>query len=545
MLPLWIALAGAAPVPDGEPAAGVASTTLLRDARHAGAAPIRVVVQAAPKVELAALVRRIAAIPDAEVEAASSGFVQVVIPGDRLGALAAIPGVARVRHPYYARTKEAAKSRFTSEGVDLTGAEGWHALGLRGDGRRVAILDVGFSKLNRRFGGQLPPRRDVDRNFDGAYRFTTHGTAVAEVVHDMAPGASLALYDFQTDVQFFEACDRMLANGETIVNASIGFDNLWHADGTSPWTRKVDELAAAGVLWIAAAGNEADIYWVGTPTDADGDGWLELGGTENLPIEAWEGDVEVRLRWDEPMGGASMDIDLYVGADTDAEAYDCGAGIDTQQGAEDPLEVVRCTTPDGDRTSVSIKDLSGRAVAEGVTLFVYVASGRLDPAYRTLERSLTLPGDAAGAISVGAFDVSAGELAWYSSHGPTDDGRLKPDLVAPSHVVTKSERPFVFTGTSAAAPHVAGAAALVAQAHGGADAETIRAFLLANTRDEGPQGPDPAWGAGMLTLGEPPAGWEAHAVEAGGCGCASSPTSGAVPGLLLGLLALTRRLRRG
>ncbi|MFZ1753621.1 MAG: S8 family serine peptidase, partial [Caldilineaceae bacterium] len=62
-----------------------------------------------------------------------------------------------------------------------------------------------------------------------------------------------------------------------------------------------------------------------------------------------------------------------------------------------------------------------------------------------------------------------------------------------------------FSGTSAAAPHVAGAAALVKQAYPQASPAEIRAFLQGRALDVGAAGRDTQTGVGRLWLGTPPA----------------------------------------
>lgn len=84
-------------------------------------------------------------------------------------------------------------------------------------------------------------------------------------------------------------------------------------------------------------------------------------------------------------------------------------------------------------------------------------SAKITPA--TVAGSVGEPATARSALAVGAVDVESDELAPYSSQGPTDDGRIKPDVAAPTRTRSDaySRR---YTGTSAACPHVAGFAAL-------------------------------------------------------------------------------------
>jgi len=83
------------------------------------------------------------------------------------------------------------------------------------------------------------------------------------------------------------------------------------------------------------------------------------------------------------------------------------------------------------------------------------------------EGSLEDPAHCEKVITVGAIEhdvYNVGTLWSDSGRGPTMDGRVKPDIVAPSNVLTSLGTEFV--GTSAAAPHVAGAIALYIDAFG-------------------------------------------------------------------------------
>jgi subtilisin family serine protease len=119
-----------------------------------------------------------------------------------------------------------------------------------------------------------------------------------------------------------------------------------------------------------------------------------------------------------------------------------------------------------------------RLVSTG--LIVVAAAGNdgyLDPersggsaeGYRSI--SITDPGNAQGVITVGATHRDSPHtygVSYFSSRGPTGDGRIKPDLVAPGEKITSTvpdDGLKAMDGTSMAAPHVSGAAALLIARH--------------------------------------------------------------------------------
>jgi len=453
-------------------------------------------------------------------------WVQLSVPYEDLATLASWRCVTRLREPHRARPREV-----TTEGYEAMFQQDWHAQGATGRRVDVAVLDVGFSGYEQLLGTELPS--SVQTSFLSAAGVDAHGSAVAEIVHDVAPRADLTLMSFSTDVEYLAAIDELGESRVELVNGSVGFDNLWHADGSSPYTQAVDALVTQrDILYLAASGNENERYRVGALTAAGSDE-VAIGGQSPVWVASQGGWVDVSLRWSEPMGGSGTDLDLEV---YDETGNLCGRGLNRQAGSDDPYESVSCHAGS---SWAAVYVVANSHDPAGLTGFLYSYYG-LDEADASGERNLTLPGDTVDGLSVGAVDLpDLQSVAWYSSRGPTDDGRSRPHLVGPAAVSTSS---YVgsFSGTSAAVPHVTGAAALVL----GADKRRmgpaeLRDFLVDSTFDIGPAGADEESGAGFLLLSDIP--WR-------GCHCSHGGAPGArhlLLGLLLAPWALLSRRRRG
>jgi hypothetical protein len=346
-----------------------------------------------------------------------------------------------------------------------------------------------------------------------------HGAAVVEVLGRLSPGVEVWTAPIADELDLLEAMAAITALQPDLVVASIGFDNVWPADGTSPVARAVDALVdETGAVWVAAAGNERGRYRRGAVTDQDGDGLLEVDGEEALPLRAREGELAARLRW----AGApptALEVELV-----DLWGQRCAAAVRPAPTAPVVDLISGC---DGDQVTLALR----AAAAPTAALVVYAPGGLADAAP---SHELTVPADAARALAVGACAqrdaapaAPGAPLGWaaapYSSRGPTEDGRLRPQLCGVDGFASTSLGG-AFRGTSAAAPVVASLLALQLDARRRSDPAAV---LRGAAVDAGPTGADTGSGAGRAWLGSPP------------CGCGGGAPAGI--SLLAGLVALARR----
>jgi hypothetical protein len=424
-------------------------------------------------------------------------------------------------------------------------------LGINGSGITVGVLSDSASAARIAAliaTGDLPPGTASLPGQDGptsANGGTDEGAAMMEIIHDMAPGANLIFATaFTSEISFANNIIALQAAGcKVIVDDVSYFNEGAFQDG--PIAKAVNQVTAAGVVYFSSAANSGNLT-LGTSGTWEGD--FVSGGpvTGVIAANGETGNVHnfgtlaspqlfdtltvatpfVQLKWSDPLGASTNDYDLFVvnSTGTTLKAF----STTRQNGTQDPYEIVFLNNGNtnfvaGDR--VVVVQFSGASRA----LRVDTIGGRLSIAtagatfghnagLNTVSTAATYWNSAK--TGTRPFTGPANPIEVFSSDGPrkifynpdgsaitpgnflfgTNGGTTlqKPDLTAADGNSAKTPGFNPFFGTSAAAPHAAGIAALVLSAKPGLTPAQVKAAMINGTVDNMAPGVDRDSGFGIV-----------------------------------------------
>ena len=189
---------------------------------------------------------------------------------------------------------------------------------------------------------------DVDVPNGGCRRGSgDEGTALLEIVHDVAPGAQLLFAGPADSFEMVEAVECLTAAGADVIVDDLGFfGEPYFQDG--PVAAAVRAAVQAGVSYHSSAGNEAEEHleqdFVATPGSTLHDFSAGAGDTTNTVVVPAGGRLTCILQWNDPFGGAADDYDLAI---LDEGLNVIASSTDVQDGTQDPIEIVEVTNQSG------------------------------------------------------------------------------------------------------------------------------------------------------------------------------------------------------
>jgi len=444
--------------------------------------------------------------------ASYGGLVSGLLPIDALDAVEGLAELAYVR-PSSFKTNA---GLVTGRGGPAMGADQARTtFGVDGSGVTVGVISDSFDCAGTQTAVDIA-NDDLPQNVvildDSGCPGTDEARGMAQVIHDLAPGADIAAHTaVGGQANFATGIIELAQIGcDIIVDDVSYFAEPYFQDGII--AQAVDTVVADRVSYFSAAGNDADQSY---ESDWRGSGFVGLGGGELHDFDPGpgvdptqtviipSGATLIGFQWDDPF----FSVSGAPGADADLDIYIVGGGaIQGVGGAPniglDPFELFVVFNP-GPPVAWELFIELFEGAAPGRLKYIYYEFGGTFTVGEYATDSSTVVGhpNAEGAAAVGAsawFNtpfwnpfVSSAVINGYSSLGGTDilvnefgnptlKKRDQPRIVAPDGVNTTffgTELGFPvpgtnepdgfpnFFGTSAAAPHAAGIAALMLDAY--------------------------------------------------------------------------------
>ena len=391
--------------------------------------------------------------------------------------------------------------------------------GVTGAGIKIGILSDSFNVKGAMAAdiaaGVLPANIDILE--EGPSTGTDEGRAMAELIHQVAPGASIDFYSADySEADFGAGIEALAAAGcNVIVDDVVYFDEPMFQLG-SVVDNAIDTVTSEGDSYFTAAGNEGEVYYQGTFSKETtklpgltGNYVVDNFGTAGspMPYETLNiphlDQIDIDLQWNQPFqsigtGHASVNSLAMVLYNSAGKIVAKAAVNDV---GKDPVQVLAFANTSTSTTyRLAIVD-NGGTVLPGTFKFVVMSGGTTitGPASQVAAGSVFGHALDPNANSVGAIAAAnaptlggSGAVETFSSSGPgqllfdSSGNKLasplsvgKVNFVAPDGIQTDVFNPFY--GTSAAAPDAAGVAALMLQAQPGLSPTQVTSLLTAST----------------------------------------------------------------
>jgi hypothetical protein len=376
--------------------------------------------------------------------------------------------------------------------------------GSTGKGIKIGVISDGVDHLSESISsGALNSQVAVLSNTVGG----DEGTAMLEIVHALAPDASLYFHDCGNNViAFNQAVDDLIAAGCNIIVDDIGWIlEPFFEDGVVASHIK-EVINSRGIIYVSAAGNSGSSHFIGQYHN-DGYNFNDFSsGTSSytksmyLSIEPGETAYAV-LQWNDPFNNSNNDYDLYLYDTADFTILDSSemeqAGNNSQ-----PLEYVEYTNNTNSTIEAEIDIYNYEGLAEPRMLNLYIYGNNYMDNVVSSNSIFGHPAVPEVITTAAIHTYNPTEITDYSSQGPVLklNGTIiqKPDISGAAGVTISGSGgfPTSFSGTSAAAPHIAAIAALLWSLIPSMTNTEVRNLIQNNAVDLGTPGYDNIFGYG-------------------------------------------------
>lgn len=355
--------------------------------------------------------------------AAAGGRVVGAIPGSieaELTAAAIDTIAARNDVRYISSLEHLLKHSVTTEGVASSATTTWHSQGRRGRGVKIGVIDGSFADYPaRQATGDLPSvvttadfcsGNILAPGDDGA-----HGTAVAEIIYDMAPEASLYLICIEDGLTALQsAVNYAKTQGIRVINFSAGYPGSSRGDGGGgPGTAEgiVADAVFSGITWVNAAGNHAQRHWSGTFVPSPGGSWQQFApGVDRQTFELpYPNGICAYLKWDE-WPGVLSDYDMFLYGTDPINPVSRSDRPSLASGQPREVFCYQNLNPAESTFRLGIWRVSGVATPR---IDLFISSSRLDNPVAA--GSVVEPATVASVISVGAVCWQSGLVDNYAT----------------------------------------------------------------------------------------------------------------------------------
>lgn len=430
-----------------------------------------------------------------EVGTQADARIELTTEQSNVSAVRNISWVKSVRPVMRSEPAQTGALRSHNEERGSLGVQQAHESGITGKDVEIGIIDTGFAPNNPAIASNVAEVQSF-RNTPG---YPAHGTAVAEVIIRTAPDSQLYLASSGSGTDTEAAISYLRRQDVDIIVHSAGIPVI-EDDGNHFLTDDINAARADGTLFVNSAGNYAQTHWEGDFRDADMDGAHEwTGGGDELNCipncqELYSGTVAVYVRWNDQGRTSHYRPALFNSVTNNFIAIDNDRTFTTPSGTKYAALVVEDIPAQA--VSLAIENVRGPGNDE---IEVVVTSGPQRIQRNIRASSLVAPGDVPAAMTVAAYERERGQIAPYSSRGPTDAGQTGVDVTGYTNIQLTNEFYPIFSGTSAAAPHAGGVAALIEDSQPGDQSPAELANSLKSSSDDIlTTGTDTASGSGVV-----------------------------------------------